>query len=66
MKNIELGYSFSNIKRLGLQNIRLYVSGQNLFTLTNYTGLDPESTDLIDKGTYPQSKSFIFGINLSF
>ncbi|MDN5296321.1 MAG: hypothetical protein PWQ71_427 [Bacteroidota bacterium] len=66
MKNIEFGYSFSNIKRLGLQNIRLYVSGQNLFTLTNYTGLDPESTDLIDMGTYPQSKSFIFGINLSF
>ncbi len=66
MKNVELGYSFNNIKRLGLQNIRLYVSGQNLFTLTNYTGLDPESTDLIDMGTYPQSKSFIFGINLSF
>ena len=66
LKNIEIGYSFTNIRKLGLQNIRIYVSGQNLFTLTGYTGLDPESTDLIDMGTYPQSKSFIGGINLSF
>lgn len=66
LKNIELGYSFNDIKRLGLQNVRLYVSGQNIFTLTKYTGLDPESTDLIDMGTYPQSRSFVFGVNLYF
>ncbi|MDD3908956.1 MAG: TonB-dependent receptor [Proteiniphilum sp.] len=66
LKNIELGYSFTDIKKLGMQNIRIYMSGQNLFTLTGYSGLDPESTDLIDMGTYPQSRSFIFGINLSF
>ncbi|WP_286845040.1 MULTISPECIES: SusC/RagA family TonB-linked outer membrane protein [unclassified Proteiniphilum] len=66
LKNIELGYSFTNIKKLGMQNIRIYMSGQNLFTLTGYSGLDPESTDLIDMGTYPQSRSFICGINLSF
>lgn len=66
LKNIEFGYSFKNIKRIGMENVRIYVSGQNLFTLTNYTGLDPESTDLIDMGTYPQSRSFIAGINLFF
>jgi TonB-linked SusC/RagA family outer membrane protein len=66
LKNLEIGYSFHNVKRIGLQNIRVYLSGQNLFTLTDYTGLDPESTDLIDRGTYPQSRTYILGINLSF
>ena len=59
LKNLELGYALSPVRRL-------YVSGQNLFTSTNYTGLDPESTDLLDRGTYPQSKSFLFGINAKF
>ena len=44
----------------------LFVSAQNLFTLTNYTGLDAESTDLMDMGTYPQSRMFVCGVNLSF
>lgn len=59
LKNLELGYSPGPARRL-------YVSGQNLFTKTNYTGLDPESTDILDRGTYPQSKSFLFGINAKF
>jgi TonB-linked SusC/RagA family outer membrane protein len=59
LKNLEVGYSPTAARRL-------YVSGQNLFTKTNYTGLDPESTDILDKGTYPQSKSFLFGINAKF
>jgi len=59
LKNLEVGYSPSPARRL-------YVSGQNLFTKTNYTGLDPESTDILDQGTYPQSKSFLFGINAKF
>jgi len=58
LKNIELGYSF-NTSKIGIKNLRLYVSGQNLITSTNYTGLDPESTSLIDKGTYPQSKAIV-------
>lgn len=66
LKNVELGYSWSNIRRFGLKNIRLYVSAQNVFTITDYSGLDPESTDLMDMGTYPQSRSFIGGVNLSF
>ncbi|MBC8016986.1 MAG: SusC/RagA family TonB-linked outer membrane protein, partial [Verrucomicrobia bacterium] len=59
LKNLEIGYALNPTRRL-------YVSGQNLFTKTNYTGLDPESTDILDRGTYPQSKSFLFGISAQF
>jgi len=64
LKNIEIGYTLESI--IGLQNVRLYVSGQNVFTVTDYTGLDPESTDYIDQGTYPSSRSFLFGMNVKF
>lgn len=66
LKNVELGYTFTTFYKYGLKDIRLYISAQNIFTLTGYSGLDPESTDLIDMGTYPQSRSFIAGINLTF
>ncbi|MEJ1222769.1 SusC/RagA family TonB-linked outer membrane protein [Sediminicola sp. 1XM1-17] len=64
LKNIEIGYTIDGIK--GFQSTRLYVSGRNLFTSTKYTGLDPEASDLVDKGTYPSSTSFIFGLNVKF
>lgn len=64
LKNVEIGYTFDP-KLLGAANLRIYMSGQNLFTITKYTGLDPESTSLIDMGTYPQSKSFILGLKLN-
>jgi TonB-linked SusC/RagA family outer membrane protein len=64
LKNLEIGYTFDP-KILASANLRIYLSGQNLWTLTKYTGLDPESTSLIDMGTYPQSKSFIFGLKLN-
>ena len=63
LKNIEIGYTF-NTGRMGLKNLRIFASGQNLLTSTDYTGLDPESTSLIDKGTYPQSKAFIVGAKI--
>lgn len=66
LKNVELGYTINRFKSAGISHLRLYVSAQNLFTLTNYTGLDAESTDLMDMGTYPQSRMFVLGINLSF
>ena len=65
LKNIEIGYTFNFEQLLGLGNLRVYASGQNLFTITQYTGLDPESTDLIDYGTYPQSITFLVGVNAS-
>lgn len=67
LKNVELGYSFGKLlNKYGFNNVRIYLSGQNLFTWTNYTGLDPENTDLIDRGTYPQSQSFVMGLNFNF
>lgn len=69
VKNVELGYSFGTMLQRtnwGVQNLRVYVSGQNLFTSTQYTGLDPETTDHIDKGTYPQSRAVLFGVNVTF
>lgn len=65
LKNAELGYTLNLPQSLGIENLRLYVSGQNIFTITDYTGLDPESTALIDYGTYPQSLTVMFGLNAS-
>lgn len=64
LKNIEVGYTLKELQ--GIESVRFYVSGQNLFTITDYTGLDPESTDLMDLGTYPQSISVLFGVNVKF
>lgn len=68
-KNIELGYSFAQqLKKAKskISDVRVYVTAENLFTLTSYTGLDPESTDLMDYGTYPQARSILFGVNVKF
>jgi TonB-linked SusC/RagA family outer membrane protein len=64
LKNLEIGYTLDP-KILGSAKMRIYLSGQNLWTATKYTGLDPESTSLIDMGTYPQSKSFLLGLKLN-
>lgn len=64
LKNAEIGYTINSL--VGVQDIRLYISGQNLFTVTKYSGLDPESTDSVDKGTYPLSTSILFGVNVKF
>ncbi len=63
LKNIEIGYTFKT-SGIGVKNIRIYASGQNVFTVTDYTGLDPESNSLIDKGTYPQSRAVIIGAKI--
>lgn len=64
LKNLEIGYTLDP-KILGSTKMRIYLSGQNIWTATKYTGLDPESTSLIDMGTYPQSKSFLLGLKLN-
>lgn len=78
LKNLQFGYTIPNTKRYGIENLRCYIAGTNLFTLTAYPGLDPEMTvstnsasegDLangIDWGTYPAAMTFTFGINLNF
>lgn len=75
LKNITLGYTLSG-EKLGsyFSNIRFYVSGQNLITITKYSGLDPEiaradgnaNSAGIDLGRYPQPKSVIFGLDVKF
>lgn len=70
-KIVQLGYSLpsSIIGKAGLQKVRLYVSAENLLTLTKYTGYDPEiGGDVmgIDRGYYPQARSFMFGANIQF
>ncbi|MGQ2983819.1 SusC/RagA family TonB-linked outer membrane protein [Flavobacterium sp.] len=63
LKNIEIGYTFNN-SLPGINSLRIYASGQNLLTFTKYDGLDPESTSLIDMGTYPQTSAIIFGAKI--
>ncbi len=76
LKNITLGYSFSRslFSKVGIKQLRLYVSAQNLFTITKYTGYDPEvnfydndnTKQGIDYGIYPSARTFLAGLNLSF
>jgi len=71
VKIVQLGYSLPSdiIAQAGLSKARFYVTGENLFTFTKYTGYDPEiggNVSGIDRGYYPQAKSFMMGINLSF
>ncbi len=63
------------LQKIRVGSLRLYVTGQNLFTFTRYSGIDPEAnsygnstvTDLgFDYATYPQYKTFLFGVNLGF
>ena len=64
LKNLEIGYTLPKLSGKSINSIRLYISAQNLLTSTKYTGLDPESTNYMDMATYPQSKAFLFGVNI--
>ena len=78
LKNISLGYTFpkSIIKKIHLDNLRVYCNLQNVVTLTKYDGYDPEigasTTDAngyvfgLDNGRYPSPFTCTFGVNLSF
>ena len=67
LKNIQLGYNFKprfqNGTKLG---VYLYASAQNLLTITNYSGFDPEYSGYVDRGTYPTARTFTFGVKLSY
>ncbi|NMH87668.1 SusC/RagA family TonB-linked outer membrane protein [Flavivirga algicola] len=86
LRNLTIGYSLpgsvlSTMANGAFSKFRVYATGQNLFTITNYSGYDPEiggsSTVTprqqsaaagvgIDRGVYPQPRSFIFGVQLAF
>ncbi len=74
LKNVQLGYNLPEelSNKFGASNFRVYFSGENLLTFTSYTGADPEIGALspfdigIDRGVYPLSKSYRFGLNVTF
>lgn len=76
VKDISLSYNFANkfLKDLGVNRLQPYFTASNLITWTSYSGMDPEvnqwgnngAVQGIDWGTYPHSKSFVFGINVEF
>lgn len=82
LKNLQIGYSLPQpvITRLSLTKVRLFVSAQNLLTVTNYSGLDPEMGESVsssgvgggitafglDVGTYPSSRFYSVGLNVQF
>lgn len=78
LKNITLGYTFPKrwIEKAGIENLRIYANIQNLLTITDYSGYDPEVgastadskgyTYGIDNGRYPSPTVYSFGLNVSF
>lgn len=73
LKNVQLGYNFTPdlASKLGLGNARIYIQGTNLFTLTNYSGLDPEigggdTSFGVDEGNFPVVQQYLVGVNLGF
>lgn len=72
-KNIQLGYTINEsvLSRVGVNKLRIYVQGANLFTVTKYQGVDPEIGGSsvafgIDDGSYPSPRQFLMGVNLTF
>ena len=76
VKNVVLGYNLSTplLTKACIKKIRVYVSGQNLFTFTKYSGYDPEVSrneqstlySGIDYGNYPNYKTYTAGVNVTF
>lgn len=77
MSNLTVGYNLKNIlKKSSLQNLRLYLSGQNIFTLTKYQGFNPEVGNGgknggnwaggVDSAPYPLARTYLMGISIKF
>lgn len=73
LKNLQLGYNFPAdvASKLGMGSARIYLQGTNLFTLTNYSGMDPEigggdTSFGVDEGNFPVVQQYLIGVNLGF
>jgi TonB-dependent starch-binding outer membrane protein SusC len=71
LKVVQLGYTLPNrlFNNIGISRLRIYVTAENLFTMTDYTGYDPEvggGIFGIDRGQYPQARTILGGLQLSF
>lgn len=73
IKQIQLGYTFPQkwMKKVKVQNLRVYASLDDFFTFSDYPGFDPEVTGVgsglgVDKGSYPTSKKVVAGVSITF
>ncbi len=71
IKTLQVGYTIGKnlVQKVGIQQLRVYLSSNNLATFTKYNGFDPEiggSSMGIDRGVYPQARSFMAGLNVTF
>ncbi|MCM1176930.1 MAG: TonB-dependent receptor [Bacteroidales bacterium] len=69
LKNLTLSYSFPAEllkKSVVFRGLRIYAQGQNLFTVTGFSGLDPEGSTNMYQAAYPMSRQFTFGLDLTF
>lgn len=72
IKNMQIGYTLPNnlTRKFFVERLRLYVAAENLATFTSYKGLDPElandNSNGIDRGYYPQARTFTVGLNINF
>ena len=69
LKSITIGYTLPKkyTQKALMEEVRFSISGQNLYTLTRYTGLDPEvGGSGIDSNVYPMTRNFTFGLNITF
>ncbi|MBT4414605.1 MAG: TonB-dependent receptor [Polaribacter sp.] len=74
LQNIQVGYTIQqdSLKGSGINKIRVYLTGNNLFTITDYKGYDPSASSGspigagVDKGFYPVASSYLLGVNLNF
>ena len=68
LKDLTIGYTLPQkySKKAYIERIRVYFTASNLLTFTKYTGYDPEVGGGIDYGNYPQSRTFMFGLNCDF
>lgn len=71
LKIVQVGYTLpvDLSSKIGADRIRFYLTGENLYTITKYTGYDPEIGGQVfgvDRGVYPQARTFMFGANVQF
>ena len=68
LKNLQIGYTFPRkwTEKFLCSKLRVFMTASNLFTVTKYTGYDPEVGSGVDYGNYPQSRTFTFGLNVNF
>ena len=68
IKTLQFGYNLPKewLEKVGMKKVRLYVSGNNVLTFTKYGGFDSEITSGVDRGIYPQARSYLFGVNVGF